>query len=81
VKVVAFNGSPREDGNTATLIQHVLKILQIEGIETEFIQLGGQLIHGCTACGTCMKMQNKECKITNDNVNLYIKKIALRQTV
>ncbi len=28
------------------------------------------------ACGTCRKIKNKECKIVNDNVNLYIKKMA-----
>jgi len=76
MKVVAFNGSPRKDGNTAVLINQVLKTLQAEGIETEFIQLCGQAIHGCTACGTCWKLKNKECKIVNDNVNEYIKKIA-----
>ncbi|MDR2204060.1 MAG: flavodoxin family protein, partial [Nitrososphaerota archaeon] len=75
MKVVAFNGNPRENGNTSILIQQVLRVLQKEGIETEFIQLGGQLIHGCTACGTCVKMQNRECKITTDNINLYIKKM------
>ncbi|MCL5877067.1 MAG: flavodoxin family protein [Candidatus Bathyarchaeota archaeon] len=76
MKVVAFNGSPRKDGNTAALINHVLKELQAEGIETEFIQLGGQQIHGCIACGTCWKLKNKECKIVNDNINQYIKKIT-----
>ncbi|XHH09137.1 MAG: flavodoxin family protein [Candidatus Bathyarchaeia archaeon] len=76
MKVVAFNGSPRAEGNTAILINHVLKILQEEGIETEYIQLGGQLIHGCMACGTCAKLQNQECRIVNDNVNLYIKKMV-----
>lgn len=76
MKVVAFNGSPRKDGNTAILIRRVLKELEAEGIETEFIQLGGQQIHGCMACGTCKKAQNRECKIVNDNVNLYIQKMA-----
>ncbi|MGD6852809.1 MAG: flavodoxin family protein [Candidatus Bathyarchaeia archaeon] len=76
MKVVAFNGSPRKDGNTAILIRRVLKQLEDEDIETEFIQLGGQLIHGCIACGTCRKLKNKECKIVNDNVNLYIAKMA-----
>ncbi len=76
MKVVAFNGSPRTDGNTSILIKHALKALQEEGIETEFIQLGGQMIHGCMACGTCAKLQNKECKIVNDNVNLYIQKMT-----
>lgn len=76
MKVVAFNGSPRADGNTAILIKKVLEQLEAEGIETEFIQIGGQLIHGCLACGTCRKIQNKQCKIVNDNVNLYIQKMA-----
>lgn len=76
MKVVAFNGSPRANGNTAILIRKVLAELEAEGIETEFIQLGGQQIHGCIACHTCMKLKNKECKIVNDNVNLYIQKMA-----
>jgi multimeric flavodoxin WrbA len=76
VKVVAFNSSPRSEGNTSILIKHVLKSLEEEGVETEFIQLGGQMIHGCMACGTCAKLRNQECKIVNDNVNLYIKKMA-----
>jgi multimeric flavodoxin WrbA len=76
MKVIAFNGSPRADGNTAILIRRVLATLEAEGIETECIQLGGQAIHGCMACGTCRKLQNRECKIVNDNVNLYIKKMA-----
>jgi multimeric flavodoxin WrbA len=76
MKVVAFNGSPRADGNTSILIKKVLEQLEAEGIETEFIQLGGQSIHGCMACGTCRKLQNKQCKIVNDNVNLYIQKMA-----
>jgi multimeric flavodoxin WrbA len=28
------------------------------------------------ACGTCKKVQNRECKIVNDNVNQYIQKMA-----
>jgi len=76
MKVVAFNGSPRPEGNTASLIKTVLKELEAEGIETEFIQLGGQLVHGCIACGTCRKLKNKQCKIANDNINSYIQKMV-----
>jgi len=75
MKVVAINGSARKDGNTAILIRRVLSVLESEGIETELIQLAGEQIHGCTACGTCRKIQNKQCKIVNDNVNLYIEKM------
>jgi multimeric flavodoxin WrbA len=76
LKVVAINGSARKDGNTAILIRRVLTVLESEGIQTEFIQLAGQQIHGCTACGVCGKVKNKECKIVNDNVNSYIAKMA-----
>jgi multimeric flavodoxin WrbA len=76
LKVVAFNGSARKDGNTAILIRRVLNVLDSEGIETELIQMAGQQIHGCTACGTCIKIRNKQCKIVNDNVNCYIEKMA-----
>ena len=76
LKVVAINGSARKDGNTAILIRRVFSVLESEGIETELIQLAGEQIHGCMACGTCRKIQNKQCKIVNDNVNLYIEKMA-----
>jgi len=76
MKVVAINGSARKDGNTAFLIRRVFQVLEKEGIKTELIQLAGKQIHGCTACGTCRKVKNKQCKIVNDDVNLYIEKMA-----
>ena len=76
MKVVAFNGSARKDGNTAILLRRVLAALEAEGVETELIQLAGQQIHGCMACGTCRKIQNRECKIVNDSVNAYIAKMV-----
>ena len=51
MKVLAVNGSARKDGNTAVLIHRVLEELQKEGIETELIQLAGQSIEPCRACG------------------------------
>ncbi len=35
MKVVAFNGSARKDGNTAILVNTVFKELKKEGIRTE----------------------------------------------
>ena len=58
MKVVAFNGSARKDGNTAILINYVLSELGNEGIETELVQLAGMKIHGCIACYKCM--ENKD---------------------
>jgi len=75
VKVVAFNGSARKNGNTAMLIRRVLQVLEEKGIETELIQLAGEHIRGCNACQTCFKTKNKRCVIEDDNVNAYIQKM------
>jgi multimeric flavodoxin WrbA len=75
VKVVAFNGSARKDGNTALLIRRVLQMLEAEGIKTELIQLAGKQIRGCNACRTCYSTKNNRCVIEDDNVNAYIKKM------
>jgi multimeric flavodoxin WrbA len=69
MKVVAFNGSPRRDGNTFRLIQHVFAALNKEGVETELVQLGGNPIRGCTACFQCFKNKDGQCVQTGDMVN------------
>lgn len=76
MKVVAFNGSGRKDGNTAVLIRRVLSVLEAEGIETELIQLAGEQIRGCNACRTCFSTKNNRCVIEDDNVNAYIQKMV-----
>jgi len=75
LKVVAFNGSARKDGNTAILIRRVLKTLEKEGIETELVQLAGKQIHGCNACRTCYETKNERCIIEDDEVNEYAQKM------
>ncbi len=42
MKVVAFNGSARKDGNTAILVNVVFKELKKAGIKTELVQLAGK---------------------------------------
>ena len=69
MKVVAFNGSARKDGNTAILIKHVLGELETEGFETEMVQLAGTKIRGCTACGRCFENKDRRCVVTNDVLN------------
>jgi multimeric flavodoxin WrbA len=76
VKVLAFNGSGRKNGNTALLIRRVLGVLDTEGIETELIQLAGEHIRGCNACRTCFSTKNNRCIIEDDNVNAYIQKMV-----
>ena len=75
IKVIAFNGSPRGDGNTSILIKCVLKQLEKQGIETECIQIGGQLLRGCTACFKCAENKDGKCAVRSDSINEYIEKI------
>ncbi len=75
MKVVAFNGSPRPEGNTASLIRMVFAELEREGIETELVQLGGQAVRGCTACYQCSQRRDKRCVLGDDIINDCIAKI------
>jgi multimeric flavodoxin WrbA len=76
MKVIAFNGSARKDGNTAILLRYVLAELEKEGIETELIQLSGAKIHGCVACRTCATRKDGRCGQTDDMGNGFIDKMV-----
>lgn len=75
MKVIAINGSPRKDGNTAHALRTVLSVLEREGVETSLIQLGGNTYAGCRACGYCGRAQNMRC-ITEDGMNEIIAEMA-----
>ncbi|WP_456384700.1 flavodoxin family protein [Desulfolithobacter sp.] len=75
MKVVAFNGSARKDGNTAMLIGYVFEELEKEGIETELVQLAGEHPHGCIACYSCFKNKDRRCAVTTDCINECIEKM------
>lgn len=76
MKVVAFSGSARKDGNTAILVRQVFTELEKEGVETELVQLAGEIIRGCTACYKCFGTKDKRCSIDNDPVNDCLAKMA-----
>jgi multimeric flavodoxin WrbA len=72
LKVTAFNGSPRKDGNTAILLNAALAELKAKGFETELVQLAGRPLRGCTACMGCFKNKDKKCVLSDDGLNAYI---------
>lgn len=75
MKVVAFNGSARKDGNTAILLNSVLGEINKEGIETELFQMAGKPIHGCIGCFKCFDKKDKRCSVDNDIANECIEKM------
>ena len=76
MKVVALNGSPRGDSNTAILIRHVFAELQKEGIETEMVSLAGKPLRGCLGCYKCYINRNRQCVQTKDALNTYVQKMS-----
>jgi multimeric flavodoxin WrbA len=75
MKVIALNGSPRADGNTAFLLKCVGQELEAEGIETDFVQLGGVNIRGCGACYKCQGNKDRRCSV-DDEANNIIARMA-----
>ena len=75
MKVVAFSGSARKDGNTAILINNVLQELEKEGIGTELIQFSGKKIRGCIACMKCFENKDQRCANKDDVLNECLEKM------
>ena len=75
MKVLALNGSPRKNGNTATLLEKVLSPLIEAGWETEIVQIGGQKIQGCRGCLKCAEKKNRRCVFDNDILNGVLEKM------
>jgi len=69
VKVVAFSGSARKNGNTAALVRHVFAELELAGIECELIELAGKRTHGCTACMKCAETLTGNCTGIKDFIS------------
>jgi len=75
MKVVAFNGSPRVNGNTHQALEFVLQELRNEGIETELIDICREEIKPCRACGSCRKSKDERCVMADDRLNEYVQKM------
>ena len=75
MKVTAFNGSARKDGNTAIMLNVALYELKNQGIDTELYQLSGKQIHGCIACYKCMENKDQRCAVKKDVANECIEKM------
>jgi multimeric flavodoxin WrbA len=69
MKVVAFVGSARRNGNTAALVRHVFVPLESAGVECELVELAGERVHGCTACMKCAEAADGMCHGVRDFVS------------
>lgn len=69
MKIIAVNGSPRKNGNTAEILKCVLEGAAAKGAETELIQLAELDFSGCKSCFGC-KLKNGrsygKCALSDD---------------
>ncbi len=72
MKVVAFNGSPRKEGNTVHLLRALAEELGEEGVELERIDICEARPRGCTACRKCVKNKNERCVLEDDPLNDWL---------
>ncbi len=70
MKVLAISGSPRPQGNTHLLLSAALKVLEEQGIATEYLSLHGKDIRPCLACLKCAKDKNR-CAQEDDFMPIY----------
>ena len=59
MKIIAFNGSPRKDWNTATLLKKALEGATSQGAKTELIHLYDLKYQGCISCFACKEKGGK----------------------
>jgi len=75
VLVSLFNGSPKKNGNTAQMLCWIAEILDDNGIESEIVQVGGNLLHGCRDCLACMRNKDGRCSIDDDLLNEWVEQM------
>jgi len=76
MKVIAINGSPRKNWNTATLLHKALEGTKSMGAATEFIHLYDLNFKGCTSCFSCKRKGTKyigHCAMKDDLTSILEK--------
>lgn len=78
MKVIAINGSPRKNWNTATLLNKAIEGAKSVGADTELIHLYDLNFKGCTSCFSCKKKGSKNNGICSmkDELTDCLNKIA-----
>ncbi len=68
MRVIGFVGSPRKNGNTATLVRRILEGAASAGADTAVFYLNDLNIRGCQACMYCKSHDG--CKQEDDMIQL-----------
>jgi multimeric flavodoxin WrbA len=78
MNLLFLNGSPRQDGNTAKLLQCIMEKTQRQNITSPLFHLGRMRIRGCVGCLVCNQMNG--CAV-RDEMQILYKEISLADTL
>ena len=74
MKVIAINGGPRKNWNTAALLKSALEGAAAGGAETEMVHLYDLNYKGCTSCFACKRLGSKsygKCAMLDDLTPIF----------
>lgn len=73
MNVVAALGSPREQGNTAVLLEQYLKgVMSLSTpVQLKTIYLQSQKIQSCTGCNVCERYEESKCVLKDSMQEIY----------
>ena len=69
MKILAFNGSPRLKGNTATMLDNAISGARENGAEVELFNLYKMQFSGCISCFSCKRLDKARpivCVVKDD---------------
>ncbi|SHI11001.1 flavodoxin family protein [Desulfofustis glycolicus] len=69
MKILAFNGSPRLNGNTATMLEYAISGARENGAEVELFNLYKMQFSGCISCFSCKRLDKERpivCAVIDD---------------
>jgi len=75
MKVIAFVGSPRRDGNTKKLVKAICEGAKESGHEVDMYHLSEMNNKGCIACDACQRQKVDFCSI-DDKLTTLLPEIA-----
>lgn len=75
MKVLLLNGSPRRESNTRIALEEIAKTLEKEGIESEIVSVGTQVVRSCIVCNTCKRKADNRCVFDDDLCNRLTEKM------
>ncbi len=82
MKIIAINGSPRKNWNTATLLNKAIEGAASKGAETELIHLYSLKYRGCISCFSCKRKDGEHGRCSaKDDLTPLLEKLKTVDTI